>query len=158
MGVAMEKAEIRKELMMVTTSQTSSSTEVEMLKNRINDTEREKRELVGVVSRLKEDDAMRNGPSHFIPFPLIFFFHPFCVSFIRLVSFLHSFCVFLSFVLCPSSTRVYELTRLFVCFGLVGNRGTRDAPVELEAGPSGIPETRIRPARTPLDRHVYPGP
>lgn len=47
--------------MMVTTSQTSSSSEVELLKNRINDTEREKRDLVGVVDRLKEDSAMRDG-------------------------------------------------------------------------------------------------
>lgn len=52
--------------MMVTTSQTSSSSEVELLKNRINDTEREKRDLVGVVDRLKEDSAMRDGTLLFI--------------------------------------------------------------------------------------------
>lgn len=46
---------------MVTSSQTSSSSEVELLKNRINDTEHEKRDLVGVVDRLKEDSAMRDG-------------------------------------------------------------------------------------------------
>lgn len=59
--IASEKVELRKQLMMVTTSQTSSSSEVELLKNRINDTEREKRDLVGVVDRLKEDSAMRDG-------------------------------------------------------------------------------------------------
>ncbi len=38
-----------------------SSSEVETLKHRVEDTEREKRDLVGLVSRLKEDAVQREG-------------------------------------------------------------------------------------------------
>jgi len=44
-------------------TQSSSSTELDTLKHRVEDTEREKRDLVGVVSRLKEDSAQRDGMS-----------------------------------------------------------------------------------------------
>lgn len=47
----------------VSASHSSSSTEIDSLKHRVEDTEREKRDLVGVVSRLKEDAAQREGES-----------------------------------------------------------------------------------------------
>jgi nucleoprotein TPR len=50
----------------LSTSQSSSSTEVEILKHRVENTEREKRDLVGVVSRLKEDSAQREGSSIYL--------------------------------------------------------------------------------------------
>ncbi|GJE88476.1 hypothetical protein PsYK624_045590 [Phanerochaete sordida] len=53
------KAALESQLASISTSQTSTSTEVESLKHRIEDVEREKRDLVGVVSRLKEDAAQR---------------------------------------------------------------------------------------------------
>ncbi|KAF8887179.1 hypothetical protein BD779DRAFT_1672932 [Infundibulicybe gibba] len=40
-------------------SQSSSSSEVDTLKHRVDDTEREKRDLLGVVSRLKQDASQR---------------------------------------------------------------------------------------------------
>nr|UPW42857.1 nucleoprotein MLP2 [Hypsizygus marmoreus] len=40
-------------------SQSSSSTEVDALKRRVEDTEREKRDLVGVISRLKEESTQQ---------------------------------------------------------------------------------------------------
>ena len=56
-------------------SQSSSSTESDTLRHRIEDTEREKRDLVGVVSRLKEDSAQREGSSNF---KFIFVTYLFC--------------------------------------------------------------------------------
>lgn len=48
----------------LSTSQSSSSTEADTLRHRVEDTEREKRDLVGVVSRLREDGAQREGTSN----------------------------------------------------------------------------------------------
>lgn len=59
--VVASKIALEAQLASVSTSQTSTSTEVESLKHRIEDVEREKRDLVGVVSRLKEDAAQREG-------------------------------------------------------------------------------------------------
>lgn len=42
-------------------SQSSSSSEVDALKHRVEDTEREKRDLVGVISRLKQEGAQQEG-------------------------------------------------------------------------------------------------
>jgi nucleoprotein TPR len=42
----------------------ASSVELGNLKTRIEDVEREKRDLVGVISRLKEDCAQRDGMDH----------------------------------------------------------------------------------------------
>lgn len=41
--------ELRKQLMIVTTSHTSFDSEVDLLKSKINDTERERRDQAGVV-------------------------------------------------------------------------------------------------------------
>ena len=58
---AVAKAELQAQLSTLSTSQTSSSAEVETLKQRVQDTEREKRDLIGIVSRLKEDSTQREG-------------------------------------------------------------------------------------------------
>ena len=47
----------------LSTSKFSSSEEVENLKHRVDDTEREKRDLVGVISRLKQETSQREGES-----------------------------------------------------------------------------------------------
>lgn len=52
---------LQTQLATLSTSQSSSSTEVENLKRRVDDTEREKRELVGVISRLKDESSQRDG-------------------------------------------------------------------------------------------------
>lgn len=44
-----------------TNSQSSSVSDLDHLKNRVEETEREKRDLIGVVSRLKEDATQRDG-------------------------------------------------------------------------------------------------
>ena len=59
--LAVARAALQAQLATISTSQTSSSAEVESLKHRIEDTEREKRDLVGIVSRLKEDASQREG-------------------------------------------------------------------------------------------------
>ena len=51
----------------MSSTQSLSSTELDSFKHRVEDTEREKRDLFGVVSRLKEDSAQRDGA-----------FHPYC--------------------------------------------------------------------------------
>ncbi|KAJ7432792.1 hypothetical protein B0H11DRAFT_2297225 [Mycena galericulata] len=53
------QAALQAQLSVLSTSQSSSSTEVENLKHRVEDTEREKRDLVGVISRLKQDSSQR---------------------------------------------------------------------------------------------------
>jgi len=45
----------------LSSSKSLSSSEVETLKQRVVDTEREKRELVGVISRLKDESSQRDG-------------------------------------------------------------------------------------------------
>ena len=44
-----------------TSSQSSSVSDIDHLRNRVDETDREKRDLIGVVSRLKEDAAQRDG-------------------------------------------------------------------------------------------------
>lgn len=58
---ATSRASLQAQITTLSTTTTSSSAEVDALKHRIEDTEREKRELVTVVSRLKEDGAQREG-------------------------------------------------------------------------------------------------
>ncbi|KAJ7029278.1 hypothetical protein C8F04DRAFT_1237155 [Mycena alexandri] len=53
------QAALQAQISSLSTSQTSSSTEVDNLKHRVEDTEREKRDLVGVISRMKQDDSQR---------------------------------------------------------------------------------------------------
>ncbi|TFY82201.1 hypothetical protein EWM64_g1811 [Hericium alpestre] len=53
-------ASLQSQVTSLTSSQSSSSTEVDVLKRRVEETEREKRDLVGVVSRLKEDSVQRD--------------------------------------------------------------------------------------------------
>ena len=49
---------------MLSSSQSSTSSEVENLRRRVDDTEREKRDLVGVISRLKDEATQRDGQNH----------------------------------------------------------------------------------------------
>ena len=58
---ATSRASLQAQITTLSTTTTSSSAEVDLLKHRVEDTEREKRELVTVVSRLKEDGAQREG-------------------------------------------------------------------------------------------------
>ena len=44
-----------------TSSQSSSVSDIDHLRNRVDETDREKRDLIGVVSRLKEDATQRDG-------------------------------------------------------------------------------------------------
>jgi nucleoprotein TPR len=55
------KGKLQEQLTTLSTSQSSASTEVENLKRRVEDTDREKRELIGVISRLKEEGTQRDG-------------------------------------------------------------------------------------------------
>ena len=56
-----EKAGLQTKLANLSKSQSSTSSEVETLKRQADDTEREKRDLVGVICRLKEEGAQREG-------------------------------------------------------------------------------------------------
>ena len=58
--LATERAKLQAQLNAVSSTQTSSSAEVQTLKQRIEETEREKRDLMGVVSRLQDDAAQRD--------------------------------------------------------------------------------------------------
>ena len=62
-NVVASRAASEARLAAVSNSQTASSTEVESLRHRVEDVEREKRGLVDVVSRLKEDAVQREGES-----------------------------------------------------------------------------------------------
>ncbi|KAJ7288016.1 hypothetical protein C8J57DRAFT_504699 [Mycena rebaudengoi] len=53
------QAALQAQIATLSNSQSSSSTEVDNLKHRVEDTEREKRDLVGVISRLKQDGSQR---------------------------------------------------------------------------------------------------
>lgn len=55
------KGRLQEQLTTLSTSQSSASNEVENLKRRVEDTEREKRELIGVISRLKDEGTQRDG-------------------------------------------------------------------------------------------------
>ena len=65
---ASSRAALQAQINTLSSSQSSSSTEVDTLRHRVEDTEREKRDLVGVVSRLKEDSAQREGESSSVIF------------------------------------------------------------------------------------------
>jgi nucleoprotein TPR len=55
------KTTLQTQIATLSSSQSTSSTEVETLRRRVDDTEREKRELVGVISRLKDESSQRDG-------------------------------------------------------------------------------------------------
>jgi nucleoprotein TPR len=55
------KSGLEAQISNLSTSQSSSSTELDQLKHRVEDAEREKRDLMGVVNRLKEDATQRDG-------------------------------------------------------------------------------------------------
>lgn len=63
MPIAVDRARLQERLDAVSNTQTSSSAEVVTLKQRVEETEREKRDLMGVVSRLQEDAAQRDSES-----------------------------------------------------------------------------------------------
>ncbi|KAF9255642.1 hypothetical protein L218DRAFT_1081738 [Marasmius fiardii PR-910] len=52
--------ELQVKVAALSSSQTSSSSELQDLKNRLNDSEREKRELLGIISRLKQEESQRD--------------------------------------------------------------------------------------------------
>ena len=59
--LATERTKLQAQLNAVSSTQTSSSAEVQTLKQRVEETEREKRDLMGVVSRLQDDAAQRDA-------------------------------------------------------------------------------------------------
>ncbi|KAF8158177.1 hypothetical protein B0H34DRAFT_444170 [Crassisporium funariophilum] len=59
-----ERSALQNRLATLSTSQHSSSSEVDALKQRVDDTEREKRDLVGVISRLKDESSQREEEIH----------------------------------------------------------------------------------------------
>jgi len=58
------KTDLQNQLTTLSSSQSSTSSEVETLRRRVEDTEREKRDLVGVVSRLKDEAMQRDGQNN----------------------------------------------------------------------------------------------
>lgn len=58
---AASKNDLEAQISNLSTSQYTSSTELDQFKHRIEDAEREKRDLMGVVNRLKEDATQRDG-------------------------------------------------------------------------------------------------
>ena len=62
-GTATSNAALREQLKALTSSQSVSSSELESLKTRVEDTEREKRDLVNVISRLKQEGTQQEGMS-----------------------------------------------------------------------------------------------
>lgn len=63
---AQAQSNLKAEINTLSNSQSSSSSEVETLKHRVEDTDREKRDLVGVISRLKQESAQRDGKVSFL--------------------------------------------------------------------------------------------
>lgn len=61
--IAVARTALQQEISSLSSNQSASSTEVETFRHKVEDTEREKRDLMGVVSRLKEDIAQRDGTS-----------------------------------------------------------------------------------------------
>ncbi|KAI0260660.1 hypothetical protein BC834DRAFT_925773 [Gloeopeniophorella convolvens] len=59
-SLASSKSTLETQISTLSSSQSLSSTELDSFKHRVEDTEREKRDLLGVVSRLKEDSAQRD--------------------------------------------------------------------------------------------------
>jgi nucleoprotein TPR len=58
---ASSKSNLESQISTLSSSQSMSSTELDSFKHKVEDIEREKRDLLGVVSRLKEDSAQRDG-------------------------------------------------------------------------------------------------
>ncbi|KAF8265884.1 hypothetical protein EI94DRAFT_1734451 [Lactarius quietus] len=58
--LASSKSNLESQISTLNSSHSVSSTEIDSFKHRVEDTEREKRDLLGVVSRLKEDSAQRD--------------------------------------------------------------------------------------------------
>ncbi|KAH8980106.1 hypothetical protein EDB92DRAFT_1901586 [Lactarius akahatsu] len=59
-ALASSKSNLESQISTMNSSQSVSSTELDSFKHRVEDTEREKRDLLSVVSRLKEDSAQRD--------------------------------------------------------------------------------------------------
>ncbi|KAI0087040.1 hypothetical protein BDY19DRAFT_324018 [Irpex rosettiformis] len=62
--IVVSRNNLQAQLSSVSSSTSASSHEVEVLKQRVEDTEREKRDLIGVISRLKEDTTQREEEIH----------------------------------------------------------------------------------------------
>ncbi|KAF9483517.1 hypothetical protein BDN70DRAFT_873831 [Pholiota conissans] len=62
--LAESKVALQHQLTALSNSQSSSTTEVETLRRRVDDTEREKRELITVISRLKDEGTQRDEEIH----------------------------------------------------------------------------------------------
>lgn len=56
-----DKTVLQNQITSFSASQHSSTSESASLKERVEDIEREKRELVGVISRLKDESSQREG-------------------------------------------------------------------------------------------------
>lgn len=59
--VVEDKTALQNQITTLSASQHSSTSVSTSLKERVEDTEREKRELVGVISRLKDESSQREG-------------------------------------------------------------------------------------------------
>ena len=59
-----DKTILQNQITAISASQHSSTSESTSLKERVEDTEREKRELVGVISRLKDESSQREGEGY----------------------------------------------------------------------------------------------
>ena len=62
--VVEDKTILQNQITAISATQHSSTSESTSLKERVEDTEREKRELVGVISRLKDESSQREGKRH----------------------------------------------------------------------------------------------
>ena len=60
-----DKTILQNQITAISASQHSSTSESTSLKERVEDTEREKRELVGVISRLKDESSQREGKGYY---------------------------------------------------------------------------------------------
>lgn len=69
--VAVTRIALQTQLSSASSSHNASSVELDNLKSRIEDVEREKRDLVSIVSRLKEDSAQRDGTKMRSPVTLL---------------------------------------------------------------------------------------
>jgi nucleoprotein TPR len=68
-SLASSKSNLESQVSSLSSSQSISSTELDCFRHRVDDVQREKRDLLSVVSRLKEDSAQRDG---------VFFLNLFC--------------------------------------------------------------------------------
>jgi len=59
--IVASKSKLQNDIAKLQNSQSQTVSETETLKHRVEDVEREKRDLVGVVSRLKEEGTQRTG-------------------------------------------------------------------------------------------------